>query len=95
VNLGRSVEFLDLLEQAHFVPARADHLGTAVANGAVDDPRADGVHPFDLRQVDGQRIRKRVDLALRGCRARDRERTGHPVHRTVGMPPVLAVVFGH
>ena len=73
----------DLLEQADLVAAGADDLGAAVADGAVDDPRADRVHALDVGQVDGQRVGQRIDLALRRRRARDRQRAGDPVDRAV------------
>src|SRR5207302_1146210 len=48
----RHVELADLLQQAHFIAAGADHLGAAIADGAVDDPRADRVHALDFAQID-------------------------------------------
>ncbi len=98
VDLDRLVELADLLQQADLVAAGADDLGVAVANGAVDDPRADRVHALDFGQVDGQRIGKPVDFALRGRRARDRQRAGDPVNRPappVVLVPLCLVVVGH
>ena len=86
----RHVEIPDLLQQADLVAAGADHLGAAVADRAVDDPRADRVHPVDVGQVDGQRVGKRIDLALRGRGARDRQRAGDPVNRAVRVDPPRA-----
>jgi len=61
-----------LFQQALRLSARADHARAAVANGAVHDPRPDGVHSRNLRQIDGQRIGFCGDLALGGCGARNR-----------------------
>ena len=94
----RLVELADLLEQADLVAAGADDLGAAVADGAVDDPRADRVHALDFGQVDGQRIGQRIDFALGRRRARDRQRAGDPVDRAVPLVllvPLCLVVIGH
>ena len=61
VHPHRLVGFGDLVEQALDFLARADDLGVAVADGAVDEPGADRVHSLDAAKVDGQR----VGLAIR------------------------------
>src|SRR4051794_12844360 len=95
MDLHRLVEFRDLLEQAGLVAAGTDDLGFAVPDGAGDDPGADGVHAVDLGQVDGQRIGQGVDFALRGSRARDRQRARNPVNRASGVTPGWWIEIGH
>ena len=95
MDLRGSVELADLLEQADFVAARPDNLGATVADGAIDDPCADRIHSVDFGQVDGERVRKRVDFALRRRGARDRQRAGDPVNRAVRPFPLLPLNLGH
>ena len=88
----RDVELADLLQQADLVAAGADDLGTAVADGPIDDPGPDRVHPVDIAEVDRQRVGEPVDLTLGGCGAGDGERPGDPVDRAV---PLVVVVLRH
>jgi hypothetical protein len=95
VDLGRRIELADLLQKADFVAAGADDLRAAVADGAVHDPCPDRVHAVDFGKVDGQRIGHCIDFALRrGC-ARDRQRSGDPVHRAVRVIRLLLLEIGH
>ncbi len=95
VDPRRLVVILDFLEQADFVATCPNHLGMAVADGAVDDPRSDRVHPLDFAKVDGQRVRQRVDLALRRRRAGDIERARDAVHRALARFMVVMPRFRH
>ena len=67
-------------------------LGTTVADGPIDDPGPDRVHPVDIAEVDRQRVGEPVDLTLGGCGAGDGERPGDPVARAV---PLVVVVLRH
>ena len=83
------------LKQADFLAAGADDFGTTVADGPVDDPRADCVHPLDITQIDGDRVVQRIDLTQSGGGAGDGECTGDPVNRAVALIAVLLRNLGH
>ena len=70
----------DLVEQcSDIVATGADDLGAAVADRAIDQPGADGVHLLDAGQIDGQRIGSGVDLALGRRGAGDRQRPAEAI----------------
>src|SRR6185436_5980919 len=86
MNQDRPVGLPDLLEQAFNLGIRADHLGSAVAHRAIDDPCADGVHLVDLGKVDGQWVLKRLDFAGGGGGAGDRQRPGDAIRVARAIP---------
>ena len=79
----RLVGFGDLVEQALGFLARADDLGAAVADGAVDEPGADRVHALDPAEVDRQRVGLGGDFAGGACGAGDGDRARHPIGAAV------------
>jgi hypothetical protein len=75
------------------MPASATHSPSSVSTR--NDPGADRVHAIDLGQVDGERIGKSVDLALRSSRARDRDRARDAVERAAAVFRLFVVEIGH
>ncbi len=81
-NSCRAVGFGDLVEKRRHGLVGANHLGPPVAYRAVNDPGSDGVHSFDLAQVDRQRIGRGGQFTLGRRGAGNGQRTDAAVRIT-------------